>query len=219
MVAATAPGLTPGADEARSLLEKELAKSAYVEAQPTLIERLLGDLLRGIARLLDGLGGLGAGPGTLVVALGAALIIIAAVVLIRPRLDPRGRQEGVALFDDDVRRSADHHRSRAAALAADGDWNGAVAETLRAVIRAAEERLVIDEQAGRTATEAAQQLGTVFPRVAADAVWVADLFNETHYGSGTAVQEDYRRAAGIDGRLSSEQPAPAGPAATLTAPQ
>jgi hypothetical protein len=213
------PALAPDADEARRLLDQELAKPAYVEAQPTIFERIIGEFLRGIARLFDGIGSLGAGPGTLVVALGAALIITVAILLVRPRLNARGRRQEPAVFDDDVRRSAEQHRGRAAACAGDGDWNGAVAELLRAVIRTAEERLVIDERPGRTATEAALQLGAVFPPVSGDAAWLADLFNETHYGSGVATREDYGRAVGIDARLSSEQPVRTTATTALAAPR
>ncbi|TKV29686.1 DUF4129 domain-containing protein [Arthrobacter sp. NamB2] len=213
------PRLVPDADEARTLLEQELAKPSYVEAQPSIFERIIGDALRGLARLFDGLGGLGAGPGTLVVAVGAALIIIVAIVLIKPRLNARGKQQEEAVFDDGARRSANHHRSRAAAHAHAGEWNGAVAELLRAVIRSAEERVVIDEQPGRTATEASLQLGAVFPPVSPDIEWLADLFNETHYGSGTATAQDYRRASDVDARLSSERPAQSASPTTLAAPR
>ncbi|MDQ0735544.1 DUF4129 domain-containing protein [Arthrobacter agilis] len=198
--------IAPDADEARRLLQEELAKPAYVEAQPNIFERILAEFLRGIGRLLDGVEGLGAGPGTLLVAVGAALVIVVAVVLIRPRLNARGRKQDTAVFDDGARRSAEHHRRRSAELASDRDWNGAVAELLRAIIRSAEERVVVEEQVGRTATEAAGQLGGAFPALAPDIARLADLFNETHYGSGTAGADDYRRAVELDGRLASEQP-------------
>ena len=209
----------PDAEEARRLLQDELAKSAYVEAQPNIVERILGDLLRSIVDLLDGMRGLGAGPGTLVLAVGAALVVVVAVLLVRPRLNARGRRPEAGVFDDGVRRSAAFHRSRASALAADGDWNGAVAEVLRAVIRSAEERVVIEEQPGRTATEAALQLGGAFPSLSSDITWLADRFNETHYGSGAATGEDYRRASSLDGRLTAERPSAAGTATTPAAPR
>lgn len=211
--------MAPDADDARTLLEQELTKPAYVEAQPNIFERMLAEVLRSIARLLDGIGGLGPGPGTLVLAIGAAIVIIVAIVLIRPRLNARGRTPERRVFDDGVRRSADVHRARAAAHADDGDWNGAVAELLRAIIRSAEDRVVVDEQPGRTATEAAVQLGGAFPGSSADVAWLADLFNETRYGSGTATGEDYRRAAGIDSRLTAERPVRSGGTTSLAAPQ
>lgn len=211
--------LAPDAEEARRLLEEELAGRAYVEAQPGLLERILTEVLRSLGRLLDGVGGLAPGPGTLVLALGAALLIIVAVVLIRPRLNARGRNRESAVFDDALTHSADHHRGRAAALAAGGDWNGAVTETLRAVIRSAEERLVVADQPGRTATEAAAQLGAVFPTLSLDVAWLAEVFNETHYGNGTASGGDYRRAAGIDARLVAERPVTSADTATPVAPR
>ncbi|MHA7241074.1 DUF4129 domain-containing protein [Arthrobacter sp. TMS1-12-1] len=215
----TIRSLSPDADEARRLLTEELARAPYVDAQPGILQRILAEFLRGVARLLDGVGGLGAGPGTLVLALGAVLVIVVAVVLIRPRANMRGRTHESAVFDDGATRSADHHRGRAAALAADGDWNGAVAEVLRALIRSAEERLVVADQPGRTATEAAAQLGAAFPPLSADVAWLADVFNETHYGSGTASEEAYRRAAGLDARLSSARPARPGGTTAPAAPR
>ncbi|MEC5198008.1 hypothetical protein RCH21_000216 [Arthrobacter sp. PL16] len=206
MIGGPTASLTPDGEEARRLLEEELAKAAYAEAQPNVFERILAEVLRGIARVFDGIGGLGAGPGTLVVAIGAALIITVAIVLIKPRLNARGRKEDTAVFDEGTRYSAARHRSRASALASAADWNGAVAEVLRAIIRSAEERLVIAEQPGRTATEAAVQLANVFPPLSADIAWLADLFNETVYGSGKASGEEYRRAAAVDDRFSTERP-------------
>lgn len=200
-------GLAPDADEARGLLEDELAKTVYVEAQPSIFERILTDLLRGIARLFDGIGSLGAGPGTLVLAIGAALVIVVAVVLIKPRLNARGRTPEAAVFDDATHLTAAQYRDRASAHAAGGDWNRAVADVLRAVIRASEERVVIAEQPGRTATEAAVQLGRVHPALSPDIAWLADLFNETHYGKGTATGEQYRRASLLDASFSSARPA------------
>lgn len=219
MAAGTPPLPVPDADEARRLLEEELAEPAYLEAQPGIVERTLRGVLEGIARLFDGLGGLGAGPGTLVVAVGAALLVIVAVVLVRPRLNARGRRQQAPVFGDAAKRPAAYHRDRAAGLARDGNWNGAVAELLRAILRSAEERLVIEEQPGRTATEAAVQLGGMFPLQSADVAWLAGLFNETHYGNGTATAEDYRRASDVDSRLSAEQPLRAGSTTTPAAPR
>ncbi len=211
--------LMPDADEARRLLQDELAKAAYVEAQPTIVERVIADVLRSLGRLLDGVQGLGSGPGTLLVAIGAAVLIVVAVVLVRPRLNARGRTPEAAVFEDGARRSADQHRRRSSELAALGDWNGAVAELLRAIIRSAEERVVIEEQAGRTATEAAMQLGGMFPSLAPDVGWLADRFNETHYGNGTATAGDHRRAAALDAQLTAERPSAHGDTATPAAPR
>lgn len=214
-------GLAPDADDARRLLEDELGKAVYVEAQPSIFERILTDVLRGIARLLEGVGGLGAGPGTLVLAIGAALVIVVAIVLIKPRLNARGRKQDAAVFDGGARLTAAQHRSRASAHAASADWNSAVAEVLRAIIRAAEERVIIAEQPARTATEAAVQLGGALPAFSSDIVWLADLFNETHYGPGTATGEQYRRASALDAGFSATRPAgaPGGGTEILAAPR
>lgn len=198
----TVGALTPDADEARRLLDEELSKRIYVEARPNLAERIVEDLLRAIGRLLDGLGALGPGPGTVVLLLGAGIVVVLAVILVRPRADPRGARAEPDVFIGDVRRSAAGHRSRAVDRAAAEQWNEAIAELLRAIIRSAEERVLVDEQPGRTASEAAAQLGGVFPALAGEVAWLAELFNETHYGRGTASDQQYRRAAEVDARFS-----------------
>ncbi|WDF32428.1 DUF4129 domain-containing protein [Arthrobacter agilis] len=212
------PLLAPDAEEARRLLREELEKAPYVDARPGLLERVLTDVLQGILSVFDGVRGLDAGLGTLVVAIGAAVLIAVAIVLIRPRLNARGRTADAGVFQDGARRSAAHHRDRASACASVADWNGAVAEVLRAVIRSAEERVLVAEQPGRTATEAALHLGAVFPACAGEIGLLSDLFNETHYGSGTATERDYRQAAGLDQRLETEDLRRADAGAGMTAP-
>lgn len=212
------PLLAPDAEEARRLLREELEKAPYVDARPGLLERVLTDVLQGILGVFDGVRGLDAGLGTLVVAIGAAVLIAVAIVLIRPRLNARGRTADAGVFQDGARRSAAHHRDRASACASVEDWNGAVAEVLRAVIRSAEERVLVAEQPGRTATEAALQLGAVFPACTGEIGLLSDLFNETHYGSGTATERDYRQAAGLDQRLETEDLRRADAGAGTTAP-
>lgn len=221
----TSPGLlapagllTPDADEARRLLEEELARQVYVDAEPGIVERAITAVLRALARLLDGLGGLGAGPGTVVLAIGAVLVIVVAILLIRPRLNARGRAQDAPVFEDGTGHSAAEHRARAAALGDEGNWNDAVAESFRALIRSAEERVLVDEQRGRTATEAASQVGTVLADLAPGITSLAELFNETQYGSGRATAADHRDAVALELRVSSTSPSHAAHAADMTSP-
>ncbi|KNC19537.1 hypothetical protein AC792_05385 [Arthrobacter sp. RIT-PI-e] len=211
--------LAPDAAEARRLLDEELAKTPYLDAQPNLLERVIEGVLRSIGEFLDGLTGLGAGPGTVVLAIGAALVVLIAVLLVKPRLNARGRTTGTAVFEDGGRYSAAEHRTRASGFAATGDWNSAVAETLRALIRTAEERLVLDEQPGRTAAEAGVQLGAVFPALAPEIRRLTGLFDETRYGSGQASAEDHRRAVAVDTAASAERPGRSLDTTTMAAPR
>ncbi len=219
MIAGALPSQAPDADEARRLLEEELAERVYTDAQPNLVERIISDVLRAIGRLLDGLGSLGPGAGTLVLAAGAMIIIVLAVVLVRPRSNTRGTRQEPGVFEHGGRYSAAEHRRRSSARAADRDWNGAVAELLRAIIRSSEDRVLVDEQPGRTASEAAAQLGGIFPSLAAEVSWLAELFNETRYGRGTATEQQYRRVAELDARFSAAQPERADSAQTPAAPR
>ncbi|WP_051476977.1 DUF4129 domain-containing protein [Arthrobacter sp. Br18] len=208
---------TPDGREARELLEGELAKPVYQEAQPTLLERVITRVLDWLGDSLSSMQTLDAGVGTLVLAVGAALLIIIAVVLVRPRLNVRRTTPGSGVFSRSGILTAAEHRARAAAAAASGRLDAALTESLRAIIRRAEERAVLDGQPGRTATEAAQQLGKAFPEPFPDIEWLAGRFNEVHYGSARASAADQQRAAGLDALLETMRPAsghaPAAPAA------
>ncbi|MBG6216588.1 hypothetical protein IWX75_001032 [Arthrobacter sp. CAN_A6] len=201
--------LLPDADEARGLLDEELAKSVYQEAQPTLLERLITSVLDWLEASFSSLQGLDAGAGTIVLAVGAAVLILIAVVLVRPRLNARGAPAASGVFSGSQVRTAAGHRARAEAAAASGHWDQALTERLRAIIRSAEERVLLDSRPGRTASEAALQLGEAFPRPSADIEWLANRFNEVHYGHLRASADDQQRAATLDGLLEEMRPSPA----------
>lgn len=211
--------VVPDDDEARRWLVDELAKGPYQEAEPNIIERIIAAILEWLGSLLEGLRPLEAGPGTLLLALGAAVVIAAAVWLVRPRLNARRKVDSGGVFASDTVRTALEHRQLAVSAAASKDWDTALTERLRAVIRSAEERGVIDSQPGRTAGETAVQLRTAFGPSAAETSWLADRFNEVHYGSQAADAQDYRRATAIDDLLTATPPAAQRHTPELTAPR
>ncbi|WP_026533491.1 DUF4129 domain-containing protein [Arthrobacter sp. H41] len=211
--------LLPDADEAQGLLEEELAKPVYQEAQPTLLERLITSVLDWLEASFSSLRGLDAGTGTIVLAVGAAVLILIAGVLVRPRLNARRASTGSGVFHGSPARTAAAHRARAEAAAAAGNWDEALTERLRAIIRSAEERVVLDSRPGRTASEAALQLGNAFPRSSPEIEWLANRFNEVHYGHLRASAEDQQRAAGLDSLLEDLRPSPAPAPAVPAAPR
>lgn len=202
---ATVP-VQPDAEEARRLLREELAKVVYQEAEPSLLERAWTAVLNWLGEVLSQIRSVDAGLGTILLAVGAVVVILVAVLLVKPRLNARRRRADPAVFDSVARLSSEAHRQLADDAAAGGHWDTALAERFRAITRAAEERLVLDEQAGRTAGEVAVQLQAAFSPLATDISWLASRFNEVHYGARPAARNDYERAAQLDGKLARMQP-------------
>ena len=196
----------PDDDEARGWLEDELAQGRYQEAEPNFLERIATAVLEWLGSIFADLRPLEAGPGTLLLALGAAVVIAAAVWLVKPRLNARNKRVGSGVFTGDTVRTALEHRQLAAAAASSQEWDIALTERLRAVIRSAEERGIIDRQPGRTAGETGVQLRAAFGAVGSDTLWLADRFNEVHYGNQPADESDYRRASAVDDVLAGARP-------------
>lgn len=207
----------PDEGQGRSWAEQELARSEYQEAQPSLLDRFWSWLGEFFTDLLDGLSGVDPSLGVLLLAAGAAAVLAVAVYLVRPRLNARRRKD---VFDSEEAREAVDHRKLAEEAAARGEWDTALAERLRAVIRSAEERVILDLRAGRTAAEAGQDLAAAFPPEAPEILWLAERFDEVRYGRLPAAAADAEKAAALDLRLESSKPAPSGTApAALAVPR
>ncbi|WP_203349734.1 DUF4129 domain-containing protein, partial [Streptomyces sp. S-9] len=152
------PPVTLPRDPAREAARRELSKQMYHENDPSWLQRALdafwdwvGDLFGAASTATPG-GALG-----LVVVIVAALAVVAALWW---RLGtPRRRPAAAPALFDDRPRSAAEHRAAAEAHAAQGHWNQAVQERMRAVVRALEERALLDPRPGRTADEAAAEAG------------------------------------------------------------
>ncbi|WP_312179500.1 DUF4129 domain-containing protein [Arthrobacter sp.] len=198
--------VTPGADEARGWLENELSRSEYQDAKPGLAERLLGTVLEWLGDVLSSIQGVGSATGVLLLGLGAVLVLALAVLVIRPRLNARRQRPG--LFEETAPElEASGHRRLAEKAAADGDWDTALAERLRAILRTAEERVILEPRPGRTAHEAGSALSSVFPSAANDILWLGRRFDEVRYGKGRAAAPDAARAQQLDALLLQSQPA------------
>jgi hypothetical protein len=192
-------------DKARQLVQDELTKGIYQEAEPSLLERAWTAVLNWLADVLGQIRSVDAGLGTILLAVGAAVVITAAVLLIKPRLNARKRP-APTVFQTASRISAQAHRDYADAAARNGDWDEALTERFRAITRSAEERVILDEQAGRTAVEVARQLQDLFNSQSENLDWLALRFNEVHYGARPATQADYQRAVDLDQGLQRSQP-------------
>lgn len=204
-VPAAVPPVTPGEDEARELLIRELAKEPYQEAKPGLLERILTAVSDWFTDLIESLEGVSPNLGTALIVLAAVLVIGAAIWLVRPRLNARKRA-AAEVFDDAVQLTAAQHRRRAATAAASQEWDTAVAEEFRALVRAMEERVILQPQPGQTADEAAASIAPAFPGHAAEVRRSAALFDGVRYGNVPASEQDYNAVLGLDNALAGTSP-------------
>ena len=197
--AAVALALAPGRDEAADAARRELGRPQYDQAQPPLLLRLVGRLLRALGDLLDGLGGLPGGPLGTVLLLALLAGLVAAVVV---RLGRPGRPGAPPpLFAGARALTADGHRAAAEQAAADGRWPDAVRERLRAVVRDLEARGVLDPRPGRTAGEVARDGGAALPPVADDLRRAAAVFDDVWYGGRPAGPASYDVLVQLDDRV------------------
>ncbi len=204
--AAMEPPVTPDREEGRRWAAEELSKPQYPDAQPAWLEQLWRDFLDWLSSL-DG-GDMGQGPDLavpLMIAVGLA-IIIAAVVVVRPRLNARRKASAVDIYGDDDSVDAEGYRKRAATAADGGNWPVAVVDQFRALVRSAEERDIIDPRAGRTADEAAGQLGQVFGSAQSRLDAAARLFDAVRYGGQAASATDFETVRGLDADLLEMKP-------------
>lgn len=199
----------PDADQGREWAEQELSRPVYQAAEPTLLERFWQWVGNFFAELLNGIAGFDPTIGVVLLAVGAAAVLAAAVFLVRPRLNARRRRE---VFDSGEVRIAVDHRRLAEEAAARAEWDTAVTERLRAIIRSAEERVVLEPRPGRTAAEAGHILAGSFPSASDEIIWLARRFDDVRYGHLPATSGDAERAGVLDAlleRLSPAVPAPA----------
>jgi hypothetical protein len=209
--AAARDGWPPDRDEARRLLQEELAGREYAEAEPNPVLEWLGEVFAGFAEWLDSLGGgVPAFPGWVlaVIVVGLAVLVL---LVVRPRTNAAGRaRRDTAVLADRSSTPGDHRRAAAAALAS-GDHDAALASWFRALVRQAEVRTVLDARPGRTATEAAHALAAVFPAEHDALHDAAAMFNEVVYGERSATAAQAESVRRLDARMRAAPTEPAVP--------
>ncbi|MEU1160833.1 DUF4129 domain-containing protein [Streptomyces sp. NPDC005921] len=199
------PPVTIPRDPAREAARRELSKRMYHENDPGLFQRAVNAILDWVDRLLSAAAS--ATPGG---ALGLVVVVLAVVAVVGAlwwRLGTPHRQptSTAALFDDRPR-SAAEHRAAAEAHAAQGHWNQALQERMRAVVRALEERALLDVRPGRTADEAAAEAGRALPAHTDRLRAAAREFDDVTYGGRRATQASYERIAELDRDLERTKP-------------
>ncbi|MFF4019100.1 DUF4129 domain-containing protein [Streptomyces sp. NPDC001843] len=208
--------MTISRDPAWEAARRELAKRMYHQNDPSLFERALNAFWDWVGRVLDAASSATPG-GTLGLAV-AILAVVAVLVALWWRLGtPRRRPASAAALFDDRPRSAAEHRAAAEAHAAQGHWNQAVQERMRAIVRALEERALLDVRPGRTADEAAAEAGRSLPSHTDRLRAAAREFDDVTYGGRRASQQSYHRIAELDQDLESTRPALASSAGSAPA--
>ncbi|WP_425246713.1 DUF4129 domain-containing protein [Streptomyces sp. NEAU-NA10] len=199
------PPVTIPRDPARDAARRELSKQLYHENDPSLFERALTTLWDWISSLF-GSASTAAPGGTLgLVVIALAVVAVAAALWWRLGTPRRRPGSTTALFDDRPRSAADH-RATAEAHAAQGHWNQAVQERMRAIVRALEERALLDARPGRTADEAATEAGRTLPAHTDRLRAAARDFDDVTYGGRTATEQTYHRITGLDRDLDNTKP-------------
>ncbi|MFE9772821.1 DUF4129 domain-containing protein [Streptomyces sp. NPDC005931] len=199
------PPLTTPRDPAREAARRELSRNLYHENDPSWFQRALNAFWRWVGDLLD-TASTAAPGGTL-----GLVVVIAAVIAVLAALwwrlgTPRRRPTSSAALFDDRPRSAADHRAAAEAHAAQGHWNQAVQERMRAIVRALEERALLDLRPGRTADEAAAEAGRVLPDHTTRLHTAARGFDDVTYGGRAATEHAYLLIAELDRDLERSRP-------------
>ncbi|MFC9350986.1 DUF4129 domain-containing protein [Arthrobacter sp. NPDC057013] len=194
------PPVQPDREEARRWAAEELSKREYRDAAPGWLETIWQQFLDWLQSVTGGQSPADGPPVAPFFGLGLAILIGAAIILARPRLNAR-RRSPKEIFDAETAATAADYRGRAKTAADSGDWAAAVVEQFRAVVGSAEDRAVLDPQPGRTADEAAAQLTRAFPAASDKLDAAAGMFDAVRYGSGSAVAADYAAMVELDSEL------------------
>jgi hypothetical protein len=209
------PPLTIPRDPAREAARRELTKGMYHENDPSLFQQALNAFWDWVGKLFGAASA--ATPGGTLGLVVVILVVLAGLGALWWRLGTpqRAPVSSAALFDDRPR-SAAEHRAAAEAQAAQGHWNQAVQERMRAIVRALEERALLDVRPGRTADEAAAEAGSVLPSAADRLSAAARDFDDVTYGGRAATEQSYHRIAELDRDLERTKPVLASSAHSAT---
>lgn len=197
---------------AREAAEEELSRPEYQQSEPGLLQQAAEWFWDRVADLFDALPGGGAGSGTGVVVVTVLVVLLLAALVLR--LGPVRRSSSTPgdVFADAALDAAGH-RAAAERHAADGDWDTAVLERMRALVRSLEERAVLDPRPGRTADEAAAEAGRALPEHRDGLRGAARTFDDVCYGGRHADRDAYARLRDLDAAVQDTRPRLPGTAA------
>jgi hypothetical protein len=177
----------------------------YHENDPSWFQRALNAFWNWVDKLFNAASSATPGGALGLVVVIAAIVLVVGALWWRLGTPSRGPASSAALFDDRPRSAADH-RSAAEAHAAQGHWNQAVQERMRAIVRSLEERALLDIRPGRTADEAAAEAGRALPSHTDRLRSAARGFDDVTYGGRAATEQSYHRIAELDRDLERTKP-------------
>lgn len=192
------PPLDPTAEEARTLLRRELLRPEYNDQ--ALVARFV-EWLRG--RLADGVdAAAGSTPLTTLAAMVVLVLLVTALgwLLSRARGSGRGRPADAAVLTEEGL-DADDLRARAEAALADGRPAEALVDAFRALALRQIERGRIDDLPGATAHELSGLLGEAFPPLRDRVVEAGRTFDLVLYGERPASDDQARAVLALDDQL------------------
>jgi hypothetical protein len=192
-------------DTARRAAAEELTDPKYRDARPNFLQEIGQWLGEQLEKLLNGLSSVVPGGIFGLLLILVLLIVLVVVVRLRTGKVARAARAAQTVFDG-KRQSADDYRRSAAEAASAGRYDDAVRDRFRAVVRALEERALLDVRSGRTADEAAAEAGVLLPNVAAELRQGARLFDDVHYGGREGTEAAYRTLTELDERSRRERP-------------
>ena len=195
--------------QAQRLAELELSDPAYRAGQPGLIERAIRWLVEWVQEFAQDAGA--AAPGGWLGILGLVLLIVVAVLFVRWRIGPVNRAASMT-FVVDPGTSAAEYRARAEQLGAAGQWDEAISERMRALVRISQERGLIDTHPGWTADEVADSVGRRVPAAHGALERAARTFDDVRYGGRPGSAEAYLQVAGADDQVMAADVGPSGAA-------
>lgn len=198
MTRMSTPPLDPTADEARTLLRRELLQPEYNDQ--ALVTRFV-DWLR--ERLADGVdAAAGSPPLTTLAAMVVLVLLVTSLgwLLSRARGGGRGRpMDAPALTEEGL--GADDLRARAEAALADGRPAEALVDAFRALALRQIERGRIDDLPGATAHELSGSLGEAFPPLRDRVGEAGRSFDLVLYGERPATDTQARAVLALDDQL------------------
>ena len=194
-------------DAAREAAHAELSRQVYDEAQPPLAIRIIRWIVGWFSELLDRVAEATPGGWYGVVVLLGVLAIAGYAVMRRTGMVRRtaARHDEGPIFGLATRSAAEHRRVANAAPAS-GDWDTAVQERFRALIRTLEERGLIEDRPGRTADEAAASGGAVLLASADALARAARTFDSIAYGGKPATRGQDEQLRSLDAAVLTARP-------------
>jgi hypothetical protein len=199
------PPVTVPRDPAREAARRELSKRMYHENDPSPVQRALNAFWDWVDRLFGAASA--STPGGTLGLVVIVLVVVAVVAALWWRLGTphRAPASSATLFDDRPK-SAAEHRATAEAHAAQGHWNQAVQERMRAIVRSLEERALLDPRPGRTADEAGAEAGRTLPSHSDRLRAAARDFDDVTYGGRPGDPRAYQRLTELDRDIERTRP-------------